>query len=41
VWIYSSITAGGGAYGMVDGIVRIIMTEAGVILIMFHDSIPV
>jgi hypothetical protein len=41
VWIYSSITAGGGVYGRVDGIVRIIMTEVGVILIMFHDSIPV
>jgi hypothetical protein len=40
VWIYSSIAAGGGVYGTVGGIVRIIMTEAGVISIMFRDSIP-
>jgi hypothetical protein len=33
--------AGGGAYGTVVGIVRIIMIEVGVILIMFQDSIPV
>jgi hypothetical protein len=40
MWIYSSITAGGGVYGTVVGIVHIIMTEVGVISIMFHDSIP-
>jgi hypothetical protein len=35
------MTAGGGVCGTAVGIVHIIMTEVGVLLIMFPDSIPV